>query len=86
MQSKGRSAEVVASNYMVHYFFRAVGSAVVLPAIEGIGVGWFSTILADFLGLGALLVWATVIWGKSWRTRVDEKKRAKQLGTGDGGR
>ncbi|KAL9619417.1 MAG: hypothetical protein Q9160_005928 [Pyrenula sp. 1 TL-2023] len=74
MQSKGRSAEVVASNYMVRYLFTAVGSAVALPAVQGIGVGWFSTISAGFLSCSALLVWATVIWGKDWRAKVDEKK------------
>lgn len=74
MQSKGKSAEVVASNYMVRYLFTAVGSAVALPAVQGIGVGWFSTISAGFLSCSALLVWTTVIWGKDWRAKMDEEK------------
>lgn len=79
MQSKGRSAEVVASNYMVRYLFGAIGSAVVLPAVDGVGVGWFSTISAGFLGSSALLVWTTVLWGKTWRCKVDEKKMERRL-------
>ncbi|KAL9112164.1 MAG: hypothetical protein Q9227_003541 [Pyrenula ochraceoflavens] len=78
MQSKGRSAEVVASNYMARYFFGAAGSAVVLPAVEAIGVGWFSTISAAFLVFGAGLLVLTILFGESWRDRVDEKKRAKK--------
>ncbi|KAJ6567123.1 major facilitator superfamily domain-containing protein [Mycena capillaripes] len=69
MQS--RSAEAVASNYMVRYFFAAAGSAVVLPAVEHIGVGWFSTITSVFLVLSAAGIYCTVLWGKSWRDKID---------------
>lgn len=79
MQSKGRSAEVVAGNYMLRYVFAAVGTGVVLPAIEAIGVGWFSTISACFLILSGVLVWATTIWGSKWRHAVDERNRRKQI-------
>ena len=71
MQSKGRSAEVVAGNYMIRYFFAAAGSAVCLPAIEAIGVGWFSTISAGFLMASFLSLWAVTRWGEGWRRRVD---------------
>ncbi|KAK1573965.1 major facilitator superfamily domain-containing protein [Colletotrichum navitas] len=70
---QGRSAEVIAGNFMIRYLFGAAGSAVVLPAIQKIGVGWFSTISATFLIIGALSVWAVAIWGRSWRKRIDEK-------------
>ncbi|KAK2055986.1 MFS general substrate transporter [Colletotrichum caudatum] len=70
---QGRSAEVVAGNSMIRYLFGAAGSAVVLPAIKKIGVGWFSTISAGFMVIGALGVWAVAIWGRSWRKRMDEK-------------
>ncbi|KAG7056992.1 MFS general substrate transporter [Colletotrichum scovillei] len=72
---QGRSAEVIAGNFMVRYLFGAAGSAVVLPAIKVIGVGWFSTISAGFLVVGALSVWAVALWGRSWRHRIDEKAR-----------
>jgi predicted MFS family arabinose efflux permease len=73
MQAKGRSAEVVAGNYMIRYIFAAAGSATVLPAIEKIGVGWFSTISCGFLIVSAGLVVLTTIYGERWRIRVDEK-------------
>ncbi|KAJ6606099.1 MFS transporter [Mycena vulgaris] len=60
MQS--RSAEVVAGNYMVRYFFAAAGSAVVLPAVEKIGVG---------------CVYATAQWGEGWRDKIDGREPRK---------
>ncbi|KIW93951.1 uncharacterized protein Z519_05266 [Cladophialophora bantiana CBS 173.52] len=78
MQSKGRSAEVVAGNYMIRYAFAAAGSAVCLPAIEAIGVGWFSTISAVFLVISAVGVWATTVWGEGWRHAVDDRKKKKR--------
>ena len=77
MQSKGRSAEVVAGNYMFRYVFAALGSGVVLPAVEAIGAGWFSTISALFLIASGLCVWATTIFGDQWRTRVDDRKQRR---------
>jgi MFS family permease len=77
MQSKGRSAEVVAGNYMFRYAFGALGTGVVLPAVEAMGVGWFSVISAAFLILSGLLMWLTTIFGAGWRQRVDEKRSRK---------
>ena len=78
MQAKGRSAEVVAGNYMIRYAFAAAGSAVCLPAVEAIGVGWFSTISAGFLVVSATGVWATTVWGENWRHAVDDRKKKKR--------
>lgn len=77
MQSKGRSAEVVAGNYMFRYVFAALGSGIVLPAVEAIGVGWFSTISALFLVASGLCVWATTIFGDKWRDQVDARNQRK---------
>jgi hypothetical protein len=78
MQAKGKSAEVVAGNYQIRYVFAAAGSAVCLPAIEAVGVGWFSTISAGFLVVSAATVWAVTIWGEGWRKKVDSRKREKR--------
>ncbi|KAJ6455981.1 major facilitator superfamily domain-containing protein [Mycena vitilis] len=75
MQS--RSAEAVAGNYMVRYFFAAAGSAVVLPAVQKIGVGWFSTISSVFLAVSAVGVYCTVLWGKLWRDKIDGRAGEK---------
>jgi hypothetical protein len=79
MQAKGRSAEVVAGNYMIRYVFAASVSAVVLPALEKIGVGWFSVISCGFLLFSTSLVMLTTIYGERWRNGVDDKKRQRQL-------
>jgi hypothetical protein len=79
MQAKGLSAEVVAGNYMIRYLFAAAGSAVCLPAIEKIGVGWFSTISAAFMVASALAVMATTVWGEGWRRKVDKQKKERKM-------
>jgi hypothetical protein len=62
----------------MRYMFAAGGSAVVLPAIRGIGVGWFSTLSAFFLMAGAAATWVTAEYGKKWRDAIDEKKIAEK--------
>ncbi|KAI4679304.1 uncharacterized protein J4E84_008332 [Alternaria hordeiaustralica] len=78
---QGRSAEVVAGNYFMRYMFAAGGSAVCLPAVRAIGVGWFSTISAGFLVAGAGATWLTAVKGREWREGIEEgKKRRKEEG------
>jgi hypothetical protein len=50
----------------------------VLPAVEKIGVGWFSTISAGFLVVSALGAVTAVMWGRGWREGIDRKRRAKR--------
>jgi membrane protein implicated in regulation of membrane protease activity len=76
MQNDG--AEVIAGSYMIRYLFAAIGSATVLPAVERIGVGWFSTISAAFLALSSLATLAAILWGQSWRNRVEKKQGSKR--------
>ncbi|KAH8694935.1 putative MFS transporter [Talaromyces proteolyticus] len=78
MQSKGKSAEVVAGNYMFRYAFAALGTGVVLPAVETMGVGWFSVITASFLLVSGVLMWLTTVFGARWRQGVDEKRSRKK--------
>ncbi|KAF2397123.1 MFS general substrate transporter [Trichodelitschia bisporula] len=67
---QNRKAEVVAGNFMVRYFFGALGSAFCLPAIQKIGVGWFSTISAGFLVSATAATYVTIIFGKGWREAI----------------
>lgn len=83
MQSSGRSAEVVAGNYMFRYFVAALGTGLVLPAIEAIGVGWFSTISAVFLVISGGCVWLSTIYGDKWRQQIDAKNELKRQKRGD---
>ena len=67
-----RSAEVIAGNYVIRYSFAAAGTAVCLPVINRIGVGWFSTISAVFIIVATGAVWATAKYGSSWRERAEK--------------
>ncbi|KZZ91089.1 Major facilitator superfamily domain, general substrate transporter [Moelleriella libera RCEF 2490] len=69
----GQGAEVVAANFFMRYLAACLGTAVVLPAVEGVGLGWFSTISALFLVASTLGVMATVRWGEAWRKTTDAK-------------
>ncbi|KAI1081092.1 MFS general substrate transporter [Whalleya microplaca] len=71
----GRS-EVIAGNYVIRYLFACTGTAVVLPAINEIGVGGFSTISAAFVCVSTIGVYVSIRCGKRWRERIDAKKRA----------
>lgn len=75
-----RSAEVVAGNFMMRYLFGAVASAVVLPAVSSIGVGWFCTISAALMILGALGVYCVARWGGGWRQRAKDKGKLEDKG------
>ncbi|KAK8005363.1 hypothetical protein PG990_011400 [Apiospora arundinis] len=73
-----QSGEVVASNYVIRYLFACLGTAVVLPAVNAIGVGWFSTISVAFLLCGVMCTMATIRYGRQWRQRIDAKKKARR--------
>ncbi|KAI0407621.1 major facilitator superfamily domain-containing protein [Xylaria palmicola] len=75
----GRGAEVIAGNYAMRYLFGCVATAIVLPAIKSIGVGWFSTITAFFLFGGTLCTYVSILYGKKWRDAIDAKHKAKKL-------
>lgn len=76
---QGRGSEVIAGNYFVRYLFACAATACVLPGVEAIGVGWFTTISALFLIVGAAAALSAIWWGKSWRDNIDQKRRAKRL-------
>lgn len=72
----GRGAEVTAANYFVRYLAGCVATAVVLPAVDGIGVGWFETLSTGLLLLSTLGVMATIRWGKGWRESIDARQKS----------
>lgn len=78
MQSRGLGSVVVAGNYQIRYLFAALGSAVCLPAVEKIGVGWFSTISAVFLVICTFGLWLVCQKGQEWRHAVDARKARKR--------
>lgn len=75
---QGRGSEVIAANYFIRYLFGCLSTATVLPAIEHIGVGWYSTISALFLVVSAAGVACAIHWGQEWRERTDRYRNAKR--------
>ena len=71
---QNRSSEVVTGDYFMRYLFGTAGSAAVLPIVEAIGVGWFSTISALFVFVGAFGTWCVTVWERQWRDAIDRYK------------
>ncbi|KAH7193151.1 major facilitator superfamily domain-containing protein [Fusarium flagelliforme] len=69
----GQGAEVAATNFFARYLVGCAASAVVLPAVEAVGIGWFSTISAAYLIVSALATMAAIRWGKVWRERTQAR-------------
>ncbi|KAJ3549174.1 hypothetical protein NM208_g644 [Fusarium decemcellulare] len=57
---EGKGAKVIAGNYFIRYVIGAVGTAVCLPGIQGIGVGWFNTVTAVFVAVSCVGVYSLV--------------------------
>ncbi|KAF7547025.1 hypothetical protein G7046_g9136 [Stylonectria norvegica] len=75
----GHGPEVAAANFFMRYLSGCVGTAVVLPAIESIGVGWFSTITTAYILITTVGVMAAIRWGESWRKDLDGKLEWRQV-------
>ncbi|KAF5717356.1 dityrosine transporter [Fusarium mundagurra] len=69
----GHGAEVAATNFFARYLVGCIASAVVLPAVEAVGIGWFSTISAAYLIGSALATMAAIRWGQGWRERTQAR-------------
>lgn len=74
----GRSAEIIGSNYAMRYMAGTVSIAVVLPAIERIGLGWYSTISAALIVAASGGLVLTVKKGRNMRDKIDVKVRVKR--------
>lgn len=83
MQSKDQSAKIVVGNYMFRYIFAALGAGIIVPAIQAIGVGWFSTISTLFLVVSGGCVWITTIFGDKWRDQVDARNQRRAARQGE---
>jgi hypothetical protein len=74
----GQGAEVAAANFCLRYLAGCLGTAVVLPAIEGAGVGWFSTISAVLMIMSTGGLLAAIRWGQAWQKKVKARDKAKR--------
>ncbi|KXH30471.1 hypothetical protein CSAL01_00699 [Colletotrichum salicis] len=62
-----QNGEASASHYLMRYMFAGLATAVCLPLIEAIGVGWVSTMTARIQFICAGLVYLTIRLGEGWR-------------------
>ncbi|OHW99373.1 MFS general substrate transporter [Colletotrichum incanum] len=62
-----QNGEASAGHYLMRYMVAGLSTAVCLPLIEAIGVGWVSTMSAAIQFMCAGLVYLTIRLGKSWR-------------------
>ncbi|KAG7039506.1 MFS general substrate transporter [Colletotrichum scovillei] len=62
-----QNGEASASHYLMRYMCAGLATAVCLPLIEAIGVGWVSTMSAGIQFICAVLVYLTVRLGEGWR-------------------
>ncbi|KAK7419882.1 hypothetical protein QQX98_003069 [Neonectria punicea] len=74
----GQGAEVAATNFFMRYLMGCVASAVVLPAVQTIGIGWFTTVTAAYMMASALGTMAAIRWGKGWRESTTAKLDARE--------
>lgn len=73
----GRGGEVIAANFTLRYLFATISTAVVLPAIEAIGVGWYSTITFFILMAATGGTVLTIRYGQQMREKIDAKRNEK---------
>ncbi|KAL4799990.1 major facilitator superfamily domain-containing protein [Aspergillus venezuelensis] len=66
-------AEVISGKYIIQYIFSAGASALVVPLIDRIGVGWTFTISAGFTLFGAFLVFLIAKWGVDMQRFVERR-------------
>lgn len=72
-----KAGTVTASNNLLRCSFGAAATAVVVPMINGIGVGWAVTMFA-LLNIAALpLLWYIMKKGPSWRAETLAKKEQR---------
>lgn len=64
-----RPASARAVMSMVNWLASAGASAVIIPLIDTIGIGWLGVLLGGLMVLVSPALWAIYFWGKEWRDR-----------------
>lgn len=77
----GSGAEVAAANFFMRYLAGCLGTAVVLPIVQSIGVGWFSTISALLMVASAGSMVVAIRRGDDWVSKFkDNSARGRPEG------
>ncbi|RPA84641.1 MFS general substrate transporter [Ascobolus immersus RN42] len=69
----GHSVAILAGKYLVQNCLSAAASAVILPFINAIGVGWAGTVATGIILVGAAAVITTAYLGQRMRNAVEGK-------------
>lgn len=64
------SADIIAICWLVRYIGACIATAVALPMIRSMGVGWTLTINTILLVVSSFVLMATVKWGEGWRSGI----------------
>ena len=78
----GKAASATAATNLVRCWLGAGASAVVIPLINAIGVGWACTLAAFLWLVFSPLVFLLIKFGPRWRAEAAEKKRASEKNKG----
>lgn len=77
-------ATATAANNLVRCVMGAVGTAVIIQMVDGMGRGWCFTFVAGALFATSPLLWVEVKWGPGWRearrVRIEKYKTEKEMG------
>lgn len=77
-------ATATAANNLVRCFMGAVGTAVIIQMVDGMGRGWCFTFVAGVLFTTSPLLLVEVKWGPGWRearrVRIEKHKTEKEMG------
>ncbi|EFX03857.1 major facilitator superfamily transporter [Grosmannia clavigera kw1407] len=77
-----QAGAVTAANNLVRCLFGAAATAVVVPMINGIGVGWAITIFAVINIIALPLLWYVMKRGPVWRAATRQKNLDKKAAQG----
>ena len=78
----GQGAEIAAANFCIRYLAGCAGTAVVLPIVNAIGVGWFSTISALLCVVSTLGVMWAIRRGNDWVEGFDPDNYSPKMPKG----
>ncbi|KAI9168013.1 putative mfs protein [Paramyrothecium foliicola] len=70
-----KRAQVIASKYLFQYSLSAVGSGVMVPLIDAIGIGPAQTLGVAFVIVAGFLTWITAKYGLKMQHWVEEKMK-----------
>jgi hypothetical protein len=73
-----KPATAVAANNLFRCLVGAGATALALPVIDAIGMGWFTVCVSALWVLASPALWSVLLYGAKWRTKLQERKKRKE--------